>query len=96
MDIKTKAIYIEAIGNPRHNVPDIAAIAKVAHDHGVPLVVDNTFGMGGWLVKPIEHGADIVVASATKWIGGHGNTIGGVVIDSGKFPWYVESLVIYL
>ncbi|KAJ3080959.1 Homocysteine synthase [Quaeritorhiza haematococci] len=87
IDDKTKAIYIESIGNPRHNVPDIAGIAKVAHEHGVPLIVDNTFGMGGYLIKPIEHGADIVVSSATKWIGGHGNTIGGVVIDSGKFPW---------
>ncbi|KAJ3331515.1 Homocysteine synthase [Blyttiomyces sp. JEL0837] len=87
IDSKTKAIYIESIGNPRHNVPDFAAFAKVAHDHGIPLIVDNTFGMGGWLCQPIAHGADIVVASATKWIGGHGTTIGGVVIDSGKFPW---------
>ncbi|KAJ3057998.1 Homocysteine synthase, partial [Rhizoclosmatium hyalinum] len=81
IDEKTKAIYIESVGNPRHNVPDFKAIAKVAHDHGIPLIVDNTFGMGGYLVRPIEHGADIVVASATKWIGGHGTTIGGVVID---------------
>ncbi|KAJ3297755.1 Homocysteine synthase [Rhizoclosmatium sp. JEL0117] len=87
IDEKTKAIYIESVGNPRHNVPDFKAIAKVAHDHGIPLIVDNTFGMGGYLVRPIEHGADIVVASATKWIGGHGTTIGGVVIDAGTFPW---------
>ncbi|RFU32673.1 hypothetical protein B7463_g3686, partial [Scytalidium lignicola] len=87
IDENTKAIYIESIGNPRYNVPDIEAIAKVAHDHGVPLVVDNTFGAGGFFIRPIEHGADIVVHSATKWIGGHGTTIGGVVIDSGKFDW---------
>ncbi|KAJ3284512.1 Homocysteine synthase [Rhizoclosmatium sp. JEL0117] len=87
IDEKTKAIYIESVGNPRHNVPDFKAIAKVAHDHRIPLIVDNTFGMGGYLVKPIEHGADIVVASATKWIGGHGTTIGGVIIDAGTFPW---------
>jgi O-acetylhomoserine (thiol)-lyase len=87
IDSKTKAIYIESIGNPRHNVPDFRAIAKIAHDHGIPLIVDNTFGMGGWLARPIDHGADIVVASATKWIGGHGTTIGGVVVDAGTFPW---------
>ncbi|PWW74849.1 homocysteine synthase [Tuber magnatum] len=87
IDDKTKAVYIESIGNPRYNVPDFEAIAKVAHDKGVPLVVDNTFGAGGYLVRPIEHGADIVVNSATKWIGGHGTTIAGVVVDSGKFDW---------
>ncbi|KAJ5908019.1 hypothetical protein N7495_000701 [Penicillium taxi] len=87
IDDKTKAIYVETIGNPRYNVPDFEAIAKVAHDHGVPLVVDNTFGAGGYFARPIDHGADIVVHSATKWIGGHGTTIGGVVIDSGKFDW---------
>ena len=87
IDSKTKAIYIESIGNPQYNVPDFEAIAKVAHDNNIPLVVDNTFGMGGYLVKPIEHGADIVVHSATKWIGGHGTTIGGVIVDSGKFDW---------
>lgn len=75
IDSKTKAIYIESIGNPQYNVPDFAAIAKVAHDNGIPLVVDNTFGAGGYFVKPIEHGADIVVHSATKWISGHGLTI---------------------
>ncbi|KAL4915584.1 OAH sulfhydrylase [Aspergillus aurantiobrunneus] len=87
IDDRTKAIYVETIGNPRYNVPDYEAIAKVAHEKGVPLMVDNTFGAGGYFVRPIEHGADIVVHSATKWIGGHGTTIGGVVIDSGKFDW---------
>ncbi|KAJ3285002.1 Homocysteine synthase [Borealophlyctis nickersoniae] len=87
IDDRTKAIYVETIGNPKHNVPDFEAIAKIAHSHGVPLVVDNTFGMGGYLFNPIKHGADIVVHSATKWIGGHGNTIGGIVIDAGTFPW---------
>ncbi|PWN93226.1 homocysteine synthase [Acaromyces ingoldii] len=87
IDAKTKAIYIESIGNPRYNVPDFEAIAKVAHDNKIPLVVDNTFGAGGYLVRPIDHGADIVVHSATKWIGGHGTTIAGVVVDSGKFDW---------
>jgi len=87
IDEKTKAVYVESIGNPQYNVPDLQKIADVAHKKGVPVIVDNTFGAGGYLVRPIEHGADIVVHSATKWIGGHGNTIGGVVIDSGKFPW---------
>jgi len=87
IDEKTKAVYVETIGNPRYNVPDLAAIAKVAHDAGVPLLVDNTFGAGGFYCRPIEHGADIVVHSATKWIGGHGTTVGGIVVDSGKFDW---------
>ncbi|OAA67856.1 homocysteine synthase [Niveomyces insectorum RCEF 264] len=87
IDDKTKAVYIESIGNPRYNVPDFARIAELAHAKGVPLVVDNTFGAGGYFVRPIDHGADIVVHSATKWIGGHGTTIGGVVVDSGKFDW---------
>lgn len=87
IDDKTKAVYVESIGNPRYNVPDFEAIAEVAHRKGVPVVVDNTFGAGGYFVRPIEHGADIVLHSATKWIGGHGTTIGGVVIDSGKFNW---------
>lgn len=87
IDEKTKAVYVESIGNPRYNVPDLQAIAKVAHDAGVPLIVDNTFGAGGYFIRPIEHGADIVVHSATKWIGGHGTTIGGVIVDSGKFDW---------
>ena len=87
IDAKTKALYVETIGNPRFNVPDFEALAKIAHDAGIPLVVDNTFGAGGYTARPIEHGADIVVASATKWIGGHGTSIGGVIVDSGKFDW---------
>ncbi len=87
IDPKTKALYIETIGNPRLNIPDIKAIADLAHRHGIPLIVDNTFGAAGFLVKPIDHGADIVVASATKWIGGHGTSIGGIVVDSGNFDW---------
>jgi O-acetylhomoserine/O-acetylserine sulfhydrylase len=83
----TKALYVETIGNPRLDVPDIAGLAKIAHAHGIPLIVDNTFGMGGYVCRPIEHGADIVIHSATKWIGGHGTSIGGVIIDSGKFAW---------
>jgi O-acetylhomoserine (thiol)-lyase len=87
IDSKTKALYVEAIGNPKLNIPDIETIAKIAHSHGIPLIVDNTFGAAGYLVRPIEHGADIVVASATKWIGGHGTSIGGVIVDSGNFDW---------
>ena len=104
IDENTKAIFLESIGNPRYNIPDFEAIAKVAHEHGVPVVVgiplpvpsfdtdsliqvDNTFGAGGYFIRPIDHGADIVVHSATKWIGGHGTTIAGVVVDSGKFDW---------
>jgi O-acetylhomoserine/O-acetylserine sulfhydrylase len=87
IDEKTKAIYIESIGNPRLNVPDFEAIAKVAHDNEIPLIVDNTFGAGGYLIRPFEHGADIITHSATKWIGGHGTSIGGVIVDSGKFNW---------
>ncbi|KAM5437341.1 Homocysteine/cysteine synthase [Microsporum canis] len=87
IDEKTKAVYVETIGNPRYNVPDIEAIAKVAHEKGVPLIVDNTFAAGGYFCRPISHGADIVVHSATKWIGGHGTTIAGVVVDAGTFDW---------
>lgn len=87
IDDKTKALYVESIGNPKYTVPDFEALAKVAHDAGIPLIVDNTFGAGGYFVRPIDHGADIVVHSATKWIGGHGTTIGGVIVDSGKFDW---------
>jgi len=87
VDAKTKAIYVESIGNPAGNVPDLEALAQVAHGHGIPLIVDNTFGAGGYLVRPIEWGADVVVDSATKWIGGHGNSIGGAIVDSGKFDW---------
>ncbi len=87
IDDKTKALYVETIGNPGSNVPDFEKIAKIAHEHGIPLIVDNTFGAGGYLARPIDFGADIVVASATKWIGGHGTSIGGVIVDSGKFDW---------
>ncbi|KAH7102476.1 O-acetylhomoserine ami [Auriculariales sp. MPI-PUGE-AT-0066] len=87
IDDKTKALYVESIGNPRYNVAPLPEIANVAHRHGIPLIVDNTFGAGGYLIRPIEHGADIVVQSCTKWVGGHGTTIAGVVIDSGKFDW---------
>ncbi|WP_022834827.1 O-acetylhomoserine aminocarboxypropyltransferase/cysteine synthase family protein [Salisaeta longa] len=87
IDDQTKAVYVETISNPRFSVPDFAAIADVAHDQGVPLVVDNTFGAAGYLCRPIDHGADIVTESATKWIGGHGTTIGGVIVDAGTFPW---------
>jgi O-acetylhomoserine (thiol)-lyase len=87
IDARTKAIYLETIGNPRFNIPDFERIAEVAHRHGVPLVVDNTFGAAGYLFRPFEHGANIVVESATKWIGGHGTTIGGVIVDGGNFPW---------
>jgi O-acetylhomoserine (thiol)-lyase len=83
----TKALYVESIGNPQYNVPDLGRLAKVAHAAGIPLVVDNTFGAAGYLVRPIDHGADIVVASATKWIGGHGTSIGGVIVDAGTFDW---------
>lgn len=82
----TKAIYLETIGNPNADIPDIDAIAKIAHRHGIPLVIDNTFGTP-YLIRPIEHGADIVVHSATKFIGGHGTTLGGIIVDSGRFDW---------
>jgi len=87
IDANTKAIYVETIGNPRFNIPDFEALARVAHEAGIPLIVDNTFGAGGYIARPIDHGADIVVESATKWIGGHGTSIGGVIIDSGRFDW---------
>ncbi|RPI04684.1 MAG: O-acetylhomoserine aminocarboxypropyltransferase/cysteine synthase [Ignavibacteriae bacterium] len=87
IDKKTKALYVETIGNPQLDVPDITALANLAHEYGIPLVIDNTFGMGGYICRPIEFGADIVVHSATKWIGGHGTSLGGVIVDSGKFPW---------
>jgi len=87
IDDNTKAVYVETIGNPRFNVPDLPAFADVAHAAGVPLVVDNTFGAAGFLCRPIDYGADIVVQSATKWIGGHGTSIGGVIVDSGNFDW---------
>jgi len=87
IDTNTKAIYLETIGNPRFNIPDFDAIAEVAKKHDIPLVVDNTFGAAGYLFRPIEHGANIVVESATKWIGGHGTSIGGVIVDAGNFNW---------
>ena len=82
----TKAVYLETLGNPNSDIPDIDAVAAIAHKHGLPLVIDNTFGTP-YLIRPIEHGADIVVHSATKFIGGHGTTLGGIIVDSGKFDW---------
>jgi O-acetylhomoserine (thiol)-lyase len=87
IDNNTKAIYLETIGNPGLNIPDFDAIAAVASKNDIPLIVDNTFGAGGYLFRPIEHGASVVVNSATKWIGGHGTSLGGVIIDSGTFNW---------
>jgi len=87
IDANTRALYVETIANPRLNVPDLDAIAGVAHNHGIPLIVDNTFGAGGYIAQPIAFGADIITHSATKWIGGHGTSIGGVVVGSGKFDW---------
>ncbi len=87
IDKNTKAIYLETIGNPEFNIPDFEAIAEVAKDHDIPLVVDNTFGAAGFLFRPLEHGAAVVTASATKWIGGHGTTIGGIIVDGGNYNW---------
>ncbi len=87
IDEKTKAIYIETIGNPRLNIPDFKQFAALAQKHDLPLIVDNTFGAGGYLAQPIKHGANIVVESATKWIGGHGTSIGGVIVDGGNYNW---------
>ena len=87
IDNKTKALYLETIGNPDLNIPDFEAIAAVTDKHGIPLIVDNTFGAGGYLFRPLEHGASVVVESATKWIGGHGTSLGGIIVDSGKFNW---------
>ena len=87
IDSKTKAIYLETIGNPGFNIPDFEAIAALAKKHDLPLIVDNTFGAGGYLFRPIEHGANVVVESATKWIGGHGTSIGGVIVDGGNYNW---------
>jgi O-acetylhomoserine (thiol)-lyase len=83
----TRALYVESISNPRFIIPDLQGLADLAHEHGIPLLVDNTFGCCGYLCRPIDHGADIVVQSATKWIGGHGTSIGGVIVDSGNFDW---------
>lgn len=87
IDENTKAIYLETIGNPGYNVPEFEAFGALAKKHNIPLVVDNTFGAGGYLFKPLQHGANIVTASATKWIGGHGTSIGGVIVDGGNFNW---------
>ncbi|MDF1561325.1 MAG: O-acetylhomoserine aminocarboxypropyltransferase/cysteine synthase [Bacteroidales bacterium] len=87
IDSKTKAIYLETVGNPEFNIPDFDAISAIADKYSIPLIVDNTFGAAGYLFRPIDHGAAIVVESATKWIGGHGTSIGGVIVDSGKFNW---------
>jgi O-acetylhomoserine (thiol)-lyase len=87
IDENTKAIYIETIGNPRLNIPDFKQFAALAQKHDLPLIVDNTFGAGGYLAQPIKHGANIVVESATKWIGGHGTSIGGVIVDGGNYNW---------
>ncbi len=87
IDDKTKAIYVETIGNPRLNIPDFEKFSAIAKQHDLPLIVDNTFGAGGYVFRPLEHGANIVVESATKWIGGHGTSIGGVIVDGGNYNW---------
>jgi O-acetylhomoserine (thiol)-lyase len=87
IDESTKAIYVESLGNPRNNIPEFEGLSNLAKKHGIPLIVDNTFGAGGAIAQPIKHGADIVVESATKWIGGHGTSVGGVVVDAGTFNW---------
>lgn len=87
IDDKTKAIYLETIGNPRFNIPDFESIASLAKKHNIPLIVDNTFGAAGYLFKPLKYGANIVVSSATKWIGGHGTSVGGIIVDGGSYDW---------
>ncbi len=87
IDENTRAIYVEALGNPGFQLPDFEALADMAHEHNLPLIVDNTLGCCGYLIRPLDHGADIVVESATKWIGGHGSSIGGVIVDAGRFNW---------
>lgn len=87
IDAKTKAIYLETMGNPKFNVPDFEAITALAKKHDLPVIVDNTFGAGGYLFRPLEHGANVVVQSATKWIGGHGTSVGGIIVDGGNFNW---------
>lgn len=87
IDKKTKALYLESIGNPGFNIPDFEAIAALARKHDLPLIVDNTFGAAGYIFRPFEHGANVIVESATKWIGGHGNSIGGVIVDGGNYNW---------
>jgi len=87
IDESTKALYIESIGNPEINVPDFDSLANLAHSYNIPLIVDNTLGAAGAIIRPIDHGADVIVQSATKWIGGHGTSIGGVIVDAGTFDW---------
>lgn len=87
IDERTRALYVETMGNPSYTIPDFTALAALAERHGIPFIVDNTFGAGGFLCRPLEHGAHIVVASATKWIGGHGTSVGGVIVDGGNFNW---------
>ena len=87
IDSNTKALYVETIGNPRFSVPDFRALKAVALKHGIPIICDNTFGACGYCCQPLRHGADIVVESATKWIGGHGTTVGGVIVDGGTMNW---------
>ncbi|MAH58263.1 MAG: O-acetylhomoserine aminocarboxypropyltransferase [Synechococcus sp. ARS1019] len=87
IDDNTKALYVEAMGNPRFNIPDFAGLSALAKEKGIPLIVDNTLGAAGALMRPIDHGADVVVESATKWIGGHGTSLGGVIVDAGTFNW---------
>ena len=87
IDDNTKALYVEAMGNPRFNIPDFAGLSVLAKEKGIPLIVDNTLGAAGALMRPIDHGADVVVESATKWIGGHGTSLGGVIVDAGTFNW---------
>jgi O-acetylhomoserine/O-acetylserine sulfhydrylase len=87
IDANTKCIYVETIGNPSYHIPDFKALKALADQYEIPIVCDNTFGMCGFTCRPIQHGVHIVVASATKWIGGHGTTIGGVVVDSSTFAW---------
>ncbi|KAI8281165.1 Homocysteine synthase [Colletotrichum sp. SAR11_57] len=87
IDDRTKLVFVETVGNPRVSIPDLQAIADIAHEHHVPFVVDNTFGAGGFWCPVVSFGADIVVHSATKWLGGHGTTVGGVIVDSGRFDW---------
>lgn len=87
IDVNTKAIYLETIGNPKFNIPDFEAITALAKKHDLPVIVDNTFGAAGYLFRPLEHGANVVVQSATKWIGGHGTSVGGIIIDGGNFNW---------
>lgn len=87
IDANTKALYLETIGNPEFNIPDFEKIAQIAKEYDIPLIVDNTFGAGGYLFKPLDHGAAVVVTSATKWIGGHGTSVGGAIIDGGNFNW---------